>query len=118
MFILNVQGCKRFYFLKNTSFVKYPDNNKVVIILSEHNKYFVYNPLNQRKYRFNGFIKPNDKVHICYPKAFYKDTQYYSFVNQMEFMNYRAAHLDTGSSRLGERRHLSEITGDAIRSLI
>jgi hypothetical protein len=80
----------RFLILINTSFIKYPEQKKIFIIFS-NNKYFKYNSVIKRSKKFEGFVCPNFKLHICYPESCYVEQSYYSFKSQMKMINSSAS---------------------------
>jgi len=109
---------ERFCILKASSFVPYPEQKLTVVIKSSLGKYFEYKMPNDRDHKFRGFVKPDGKTCACYPFDFYNNPEYYSFENQMEFINYRSAHMNDRIGRLGEQRPLTDIAIDAIRDMV
>jgi hypothetical protein len=80
----------RFLILINTSFIEYLEQKKMVIIFS-NNKYFKYSSVIKRSKKFEGFVSPNFKLHICYPESCYFEHSYYSFKSQMKMINSAAS---------------------------
>lgn len=109
---------ERFCVLKTSSFIPYPEQKLTVVIKSDLGKHFEYKIPNDRDNTFRGFVKPNGKTCACYPIDFYNNPGYYSFENQMEFINYRSAHINDGIGRLGEKRPLTDIAINAIRDMM